>query len=102
MTIADDLEQVRSHWQKVSDQILNANISPTGVRAVFEAHGQIFTVPTQYGDVRNLTSLPGTANRDPAWSPNGRWIAYFCDSSGEYKLCLKDQKGISPPRSILG
>jgi len=100
VSIADDLEQVRPHWQKVADQILNANISPSGVRAVFEAHGQIFTVPTQFGDVRNLTDLPGTANRDPAWSPDGRWIAYFCDASGEYQLCLKDQKGLQSPRRI--
>jgi tricorn protease len=100
VTIADELEQVRPHWQKVADQILNANISPSGVRAVFEAHGQIFTVPTQYGDIRNLTNLPGTANRDPAWSPDGRWIAYFSDASGEYTLCLKDQKGLQPPRVI--
>jgi tricorn protease len=100
VAIADDLEQVRAHWQKVADQIINANISPSGVRAVFEAHGQIFTVPTQFGDIRNLTNLPGTANRDPAWSPNGRWIAYFSDASGEYELCLKDQKGISAPRCI--
>jgi tricorn protease len=100
VTIADELEQVRPHWQKVAEQIQNAGISPSGVRAVFEAHGQIFTVPTQSGDVRNLTNLPGTANRDPAWSPNGRWIAYFCDASGEYRLCLKDQKGITTPREI--
>ncbi len=100
VTIADELEQVRPHWQKVGDQILNANISPSGVRAVFEAHGQIFTVPTQFGDVRNLTNVPGTANRDPAWSPDGRWIAYFSDASGEYTLRLKDQKGLQPPRVI--
>ncbi|HZV77409.1 MAG TPA: PDZ domain-containing protein, partial [Candidatus Babeliales bacterium] len=100
VTIADELQQVRPHWQKVATQILNAEISPSGVRAVFEAHGQIFTVPTQFGDIRNLTNLPGTANRDPAWSPNGRWIAYFSDASGEYKLCLEDQKGLTPPRTI--
>jgi tricorn protease len=100
VSIADELEQVRPHWQKVAAQIQNANISPSGVRAVFEAHGQIFTVPTQYGDVRNLSNLPGSANRDPAWSPDGRWIAYFSDASGEYKLCLRDQKGLQPPRVI--
>jgi len=98
--IADDLEQTRPHWQNVADQIVNAGISPSGVRALFEAHGQIFTVPTQYGDVRNVSRLPGTANRDPAWSPDGRWIAYFSDASGEYRLCLRDQKGIEPVRQI--
>jgi tricorn protease len=100
VSIHADLPQTHAHWQNVQDQIVNAGISPSGVRAVFEAHGQIFTVPTRYGDIRNITDLPGTANRDPAWSPNGRWIAYFSDASGEYKLCLKDQKGLQPPRCI--
>jgi tricorn protease len=101
VTIADDLAQVRPHWQKITnDDIENAGISPSGVRGVFEAHGQIFTVPAEHGDVRNVTNLPGTANRDPAWSPDGRWIAYFCDASGEYQLCLKDQKGLDAPRRI--
>ena len=68
VTIADELEQIRPHWQKVGDQILNANISPSGVRAVFEAHGQIFTVPTQFGDVRNLTNCPAP----PTAIPRGR------------------------------
>jgi tricorn protease len=100
VSISADLVQTQPHWQKVADQILNANISPTGVRALFEAHGQIFSVPTHYGDVRNITNLPGTANRDPAWSPDGRWIVYFSDASGEYQLCLKDQTGLPPPRVI--
>ncbi|MBV8490821.1 MAG: PD40 domain-containing protein [Candidatus Eremiobacteraeota bacterium] len=98
--IADDLGQVRPHWQKVASQINNASISPTGVRALFEAHGQIFSVPTQNGDTRNVSKAPATANRDPAWSPDGRWIAYFCDASGEYKLCLRDQKALKPARTI--
>ena len=101
VTIADDLAQLRTHWQKLtSDDVQNGGISPSGVRAVFEAHGQIFTVPTEHGDLRNISNLGGTANRDPAWSPDGRWIAYFCDASGEYQLCLKDQKGLDAPRRI--
>jgi tricorn protease len=98
--IAADLPQVRSHWERVGTQIENANVSPSGVRGVFEAHGQIFTVPVEHGDVRNISDAPHTANRDPAWSPDGKSIAYFSDASGEYKLEIRDQRGLVAPRSI--
>ena len=98
ITIADELPELRPQWVPVSNQIQNAAISPTGVRAVFEAHGDILTVPVENGSVRNLTQTPGIMERDPAWSPDGKWIAYFSDASGEYTLRLKDQKGLLPER----
>ena len=53
---------------------------------MFEARGEILTVPAEKGDVRNLTNTPGAADRDPAWSPDGKSVAYFSDESGEYEL----------------
>ncbi|MEO9171363.1 MAG: PDZ domain-containing protein [Candidatus Baltobacteraceae bacterium] len=100
VTMSADMPQLASHWMKVGTEIENANISPTGVRAVFEAHGDIFTVPAQHGDIRNITQTPGSADRDPAWSPDGRWIAYFSDRSGEYALHVQDQRGLRPARVI--
>jgi tricorn protease len=82
------------------EEIQNAQLSPTGARAVFEAHGEIFTVPAEKGDTRNLTQTPGVAERDPSWSPNGKTIAYFSDASGEYQLYLHDQTGFKPPTVI--
>jgi tricorn protease len=82
------------------DEIKNVSISPTGARAVFEAHGEIFTVPAEKGDTRNLTNTSGAAERDPSWSPDGKTIAYFSDASGEYKLYLHDQTGFKPPTVI--
>jgi tricorn protease len=99
--VTGDLEAVRPHFAKVEPKrIQNFNLSPTGARALFEAWGEIFTVPTDKGDIRNLTSSPAVADRDPAWSPDGKSIAYFSDESGEYELCIRDQNGLGTVRHI--
>ena len=79
----------------------NLALSPTGKRVVVEARGEIFTIPAEKGDIRNLTNSSGSAERDPAWSPDGKYVSYFSDKSGEYKLVIESQDGIStPPREI--
>ena len=99
--IEGDLASVRPHFAKVEPRrIQNFGISPTGARAVFEAWGEIFTVPTDKGDIRNLTHSPAVADRDPSWSPDGKSIAYFSDESGEYELCIRDQNGLGTVRHI--
>jgi tricorn protease len=99
--VSGDLEAVRPHFAKVeAKRIQNFGISPTGARAVFEAWGEIFTVPTDKGDIRNLTRTPAVADRDPAWSPDGKSIAYFSDERGEYELCIRAQNGLGEVRHI--
>ena len=98
--IAADLSEVRPHFQNVSREIRDARISPSGVRAVFEAHGEILSAPAEKGDIRNLTHSPGVMERAPAWSPDGRTIAYFSDESGEYALHLEAQSGEGEIRKI--
>src|SRR2546421_289797 len=98
--IAGDLPATRPHYEKVAEKIQNAAISPTGARAVFEAHGEILTVPGEKGDIRNLTRTPAVAERDPVWSPDGKSIAYFSDESGEYALHISDQAGTKTVKKI--
>ena len=98
--IAGDLPSTRPHYEKVADRIQNAGISPSGARAVFEARGEIFTVPADKGDARNLTHTPRVAERDPAWSPDGKSIAFFSDESGEYELHIVDQSGLGAGKKI--
>ena len=98
--VAGDFQGVRPRFERVGGRISNYAISPNGVRAVFEARGEIISAPADKGDVRNLTNTPAAMDRDPAWSPDGRWIAYFSDESGEYMLNLRDQTGMGDIKKI--
>jgi tricorn protease len=101
VTIAADLPQLRTHFEKVEGkQVLHAALSPSGKRVLFEAHGEILAAPAEKGDVRNLTRSPSTADRDPAWSPDGKWVAWFSDESGEYALHLRAPDGLGAIRKI--
>lgn len=95
-----DLTEVRPRFQNISRELRNGAISPTGVRAVFEAHGEVLTVPAEKGEVRNLTNTPGVMERTPVWSPDGKTIAYFSDESGEYALHIKPQSGGAETKKI--
>jgi len=101
VTVRGDLPHLVPHLGKVSAKdVQNVAISPTGARILVEARGDIFTVPAEKGDTRNVTRTPGSAERDPAWSPDGKSIAYFSDASGEYQLYVRDQDGLQPPKVI--
>jgi tricorn protease len=99
--LTGDLPEVRPGFKEVeAKDLVHGRLSPTGQRAVFEARGEIMTVPAEKGDPRNLTQTPGVAERDPAWSPDGKWIAYFSDESGDYALHLRDPGGLGKVRKI--
>ncbi|HEX9944500.1 MAG TPA: PDZ domain-containing protein [Thermoanaerobaculia bacterium] len=98
--VEGDLAAVRPYYAKIADRIESAALSPSGVRAAFEARGEILTVPAEKGDARNLTRTPGVAERSPAWSPDGQRIAWFSDESGEYALHVTDQTGIGKVKKI--
>ncbi|MBP1770134.1 MAG: periplasmic component of the Tol biopolymer transport system like protein, partial [Candidatus Aminicenantes bacterium] len=100
VSLEGDLAEVRPHYAKVGSRIASASISPNGARAVFEARGEILTVPAEKGDIRNLTRTTGVMERDPSWSPDGKSIAYFSDESGEYALHIRDQAGQEPVKKI--
>jgi len=97
---AGDFPWMMPNWEDVSNRLSNMAVSPTGKRVVVEARGEIFTIPADKGDVRNLTNSSGSAERDPAWSPDGKFVSYFSDKSGDYKLVIESQDGLTPPREI--
>jgi tricorn protease len=98
--VTGDLPWARPQFKKVASMIRNASLSPTGVRAAFEARGDVFTVPAEKGDSRNLTQSSGANDRSPIWSPDGARLAWLSDASGEYQLMLGDPLGLTMPKAI--
>lgn len=91
--IATDLQELRQRFVGGDRYVRSAGISPSGARAVFGFRGEIVTVPAEKGDPRNITETIGAHEKYPAWSPDGKSIAYFTDESGEYLLAIKSQDG---------
>ncbi len=101
INVRGDFHWARPRWEEVkSTSLQNAALSPTGQRALFEYRGEIFTVPKEKGDWRNISHTPGSAERSPIWSPDGKRVAWFSDASGEYQLMIADQEGLEKPKSI--
>jgi len=93
ITVSSDLVDARPEIKNVSNLIRSFELSPTGVRALVEARGDIFTIPAEHGSIRNLTDTPGVHEQNAVWSPDGKWIAYLSDRSGEFEIYLRPQKG---------
>ena len=96
-----DFPWMMPQWKDVTTRMTNIAISATGKRAAVEARGEIFTIPAEKGDVRNLTRTSASAEIAPAWSPDGKSLSYFSDKSGEYRLYIAQQDGLTPPREII-
>jgi tricorn protease len=98
--VAADLALSRPRYVKGAKYLRNFSPSPSAARIAFEFRGEIVTVPGEKGDLRNLTNTVGAHERSPAWSPDGRFVAYFSDESGEYELHVRPQEGDAPARKF--
>lgn len=96
-----DFPWASTKWEDVSSRVRSASLSPTGKRAIMSARGEIFTVPVEHGDARNITNNSEAAERAPIWSPKGDKIAWFSDVNGKgYQLMIANQDGLSKPEAI--
>jgi tricorn protease len=100
ISVPGERDQAMRRWANVSKNITDFDISPDGKRAVFAARGDVFTVPAKEGSIRNLTRTPGIREKSVAWSPDGRWIAYVSDRTGEEEIYIAPQDGLGREQQI--
>ncbi|MCQ2246906.1 MAG: S41 family peptidase [Bacteroidaceae bacterium] len=74
-----------------------SQISPDGKQIAFCYKGDIFTVPTQGGEARQLTSN-AAYDTAPVWSPDGTKIAFASDREGAFDVYVMQAKGGQPTR----
>jgi tricorn protease len=98
--VVTDQATLKPRQDSVAHLIMDAAVSPNGKRALFEARGDVFTVPAEHGPVLDLTRTSGTAERTPTWSPDGKTLAYWSDRSGEYELMLKPADGTGSEEAV--
>lgn len=90
INVITDLITIKPRKESVSSYVETISISPDGNRALVEARGEVFSLPAEEGYIQNLTRSSGVAERYPAWSPDGKYVAYWSDRSGEYELTIRD------------
>lgn len=87
-------------WVDTAKMITAADVAPDGKLAVFSAHGALYTVPAKHGDTEDLTRNPGSDERAPAWSPDGKWIAYIDDDGESSEIAIRPADGTGKPRVL--
>lgn len=100
VTIADDQNYSRSAMVDAGKRITKADLSPNGERVVFSARGDIFTLPSEKGITYNLTATSDAHEREATWSPDGKWIAFLSDKTGEYEIYIQPQDGSAPATQV--
>ena len=100
ISVPADRTQVMKRWESVGKLVTDFDIAPDGKRAVFAARGDVFSVPAKEGSIRNLTRTPGIREQKVSWSPDGRWIAYVSDRTGEDEIYIAPQDGLGKEQQI--
>ncbi|MEA3317581.1 MAG: acetyl-CoA synthetase, partial [Bacteroidota bacterium] len=95
-----DNPNILPYYKKVKEDIHSYAISPKGKRALFDARGDIFSVPAENGPTKNLTQTQGVREICPAWSPNGKYVSYISDKTGEYEIYLLENSDNAKPKQI--
>lgn len=77
--------------------LLLRNPALSAAAIAFEFAGDLWTVPREGGEARRLTSAPGRESL-PAFSPDGRWLAFTGTNEGNQDLYVMPANGGAPRR----
>lgn len=100
ITVRGDFPWTVARWEDVSSQVTAATLSKTGQRILVEARSEVWTVPAEHGDARNLSQSSGAADRSAAWSPDGKQVAWFTSDGGDYAMVIGNADGTGTPRRV--
>lgn len=92
----------RTEQKHVADYVTAARLSADGKRLAVTARGEVFDVPSTKGVTRNISRTPGANEREADWSPDGRYIAYISDRTGETEIYLQPAEGGEPIQLTTG
>ncbi|MFL6193599.1 MAG: PDZ domain-containing protein [Thermoanaerobaculia bacterium] len=98
--VEGDLPRTMPFFKNVAEEIEGFELSPTAKRALLTSRGEVFTVPAEKGEIRNLTNSSGVRERAATWSPDGRWVAYLSDRTGEYEIYVRPADGSGEERRV--
>lgn len=100
VTVPGARPTLRPRLEDAARNLTERTISPSGKRVAVSARGDIWSLPAEHGSPRNATRTSGVFERSPSWSPDGRWIVYLSDESGEYEFYLMQADGRHPPERL--
>src|SRR5207247_5448995 len=98
IAIKEDFDSGHGGLVDASKHLESVNLAPDGERTVVVARGDLFSVPARNGTARNLSKTSGAHERDAVWSPDGKWVAYNSDATGENELYVRSQDGKGEPQ----
>jgi len=104
VNLVTDRAMIKPKIESAENLVQFVSLSPDGNRVALQARGDIFSVPAENGFVKDLTRTSGSAERYPVWSPDGKYIAYWSDQSGEYELWIMqpDKEGSAKKLTSYG
>ena len=93
ITLEGEHIYARKEMKNVEKYVTATSVSGDGKRIAVTARGEVFNVPTEKGVTKNITRTSGANDRGAKFSPDGKYIAYISDQTGETEIWLQVENG---------
>src|SRR5437588_3160306 len=99
LDIDAETEENDSEMRAFASEADDYDLAPNARRVVVSVHGEIFTVPVEEGDIKQITDSPAR-DREVNYSPDGKWLAFVSDRSGREELYVSAVDGTGEPQKL--